>query len=84
MTSNDLLVLAGDAATALESIGFVACGRRIDGVTRVDFWGRDGACFRYALVGDESSVPEVVAACIAMAGEGALPARSARGPSLLS
>lgn len=82
MTSIDLLVLAGDAAAALEAHGFVACGRRTDGLTRVDFWGPRGQSFRYLMTGDESSVPEVVAACLAMLeGDEIPPARRTSLPS---
>lgn len=83
MTSIDILVLAGEAAAALEARGFVACGRRVGGQTRVDFWGKGGSSFRYDLAGDESTVPEIVAACLAMVDEGELPVR-VRGPSLPS
>ncbi len=84
MPSIDPLILAGDAAAALETHGFVACGRRVDGVTRVDFWGRRGASFQYALEGDEQSVTEVVAACLALAGEGGTPSRKPGGSTLPS
>ena len=83
MTSIDLLVLAGDAAAALETHGFVACGRRVEGQTRLDFWGKSGTSFHYDLAGDEISVPEIVAACLAMVDEGELPSRR-RPSSLLS
>jgi|GEM_PF-5505510 len=40
--THDLLEIACDAATILESYGFVACGRRVDSVTTVDCWLRAG------------------------------------------
>ena len=64
----DLLVIAGDASEVLERHGFVACGRREDGVARVDFWTRDGASHRFELKNENASVDEVVAACLAIAG----------------
>jgi hypothetical protein len=51
----DLLEIACDAATILEGYGFVACGRRVNGVTTVDCWLRaDGATHRYAFPLDAS------------------------------
>jgi hypothetical protein len=69
MSTTDLLVLAGDASEKLERHGLVACGRRQDGVARVDFWTRDGKVYRYELTGDAETmtVDEVVVACLAMA-----------------
>ncbi len=62
----DPLSLAGDASAILERYGFVACGRRVDGRTRVDFWTRDGIAYRHELTGDEQTVDEIVAACLAL------------------
>ncbi len=69
MVTTDLLVLAGDASEKLERHGLVACGRREDGVARVDFWTRDGKAYRYELTGNATTltVDEVVATCLAMA-----------------
>jgi hypothetical protein len=64
----DLLDIAADAATRLESHGLVACGRRVNGVTRVDFWTRDGRAYSYELAEPTSSVDDVVAGCLATAG----------------
>ncbi len=68
MSGNDLLVLAGEAAAVLETHGFVACGRRQDGVTTLDFWGRDGKRFRLKLTGREHSVDALVQVCLEVAG----------------
>ena len=69
MPTTDLLVLAGHASERLERHGLVACGRRQDGVARVDFWTRDGTVYRYELSGDAATmtVDAVVATCLAMA-----------------
>jgi len=71
MPSRDLLVLAGLVAEDLERHGLVACGRREDGVTRVDFWSREGRTYRHVLehdeTGAEAEVEDVVAVCLAMA-----------------
>jgi hypothetical protein len=64
----DLLVLAGNASELLEQHGLVACGRRENGATRVDFWTRNGHGYRYELKSPEISVEAVVAACLSMAG----------------
>jgi hypothetical protein len=67
--STDLLVIAGLASEILERHGFVACGRRENGVARVDFWTRDGGvAYRHELTGEDLSVDDVVAACLAAAG----------------
>lgn len=66
--ATDLLVLAGDASEILERHGFVACGRRENGVARVDFWTRDGKYYRHELNGAEHDVDAIVAACLAVAG----------------
>lgn len=63
----DPLVLAGEAAAILEQRGFVACGRREEGVTRVDFWSRDGEAYRYVLRATDSDAREVAAMCRAIA-----------------
>ena len=62
----DPLSLAGDASAILERYGFVACGRRVNGRTSVDFWTRDGIAYQHQLTGDEGTVDEVVAACLAL------------------
>lgn len=64
----DLLDIAADAAERLEGLGLVACGRRVNGVTRVDFWTRPGAAHTYVLADADASVDSVVAACLATAG----------------
>lgn len=51
----DALVLAGDVAAQLEEYGVVACGRRQDGETRIDFWNRSGKGFRCAVTGTEDA-----------------------------
>ena len=68
MPSRDLLVLAGMASETLERHGLVACGRRENGVTRVDFWTRSGRAYRHELEGEALTVEEVVATCLLMAG----------------
>lgn len=77
----DLLVLAGNASEILEGHGFIACGRREDGVARVDFWTRTGKGYRYELNGDDLTVDAIVAACLAIAEVRPAPARRS---SLLS
>lgn len=67
MPTRDLLVLAGLVSETLERHGLVACGRREDGVARVDFWTRDGHAYRHVLSDEEVTVEEVVAACLAKA-----------------
>lgn len=64
--SIDLLRLAGEASEVLERYGFVACGRRVDGQTRVDLWTPDGVAYQHVLTGTEVSVDEIVAACLAL------------------
>lgn len=81
--TTDLLVLAGDAAELLEQHGLVACGRRENGATRVDFWTRTGKTYRYDLTDEDETVEAVVVACLAMAGLGATVV-TRRGSSLLS
>lgn len=68
MPNADLLVVAGLAAEVLERHGLVACGRRENGVTHVDFWTPDGKVYRHTVEASASSVDEVVAACLALAG----------------
>ena len=67
MPNRDLLVLAGLVSEALELQGLVACGRREDGVARVDFWTRDGLAYRHVLTDEDAAVDDVVAACLAKA-----------------
>ena len=76
MPSRDLLVLAGLVSETLERHGLVACGRREDGVARVDFWTRDGLAYRHVLKDEEVTVEEVVATCLAKAKISASPVRS--------
>lgn len=64
--SIDLLRLAGDASSILERYGLVACARRVDGQTRVELWTREGAGYQHVLTGAETSVDEIVAACLAL------------------
>lgn len=64
----DLLLLAANASEILERHGLVACGRRQDGVTRVDFWTRDGGSYHHELKHDDLTVDEIVAACLEIAG----------------
>ncbi len=71
----DLLIIAGLASEVLERHGFIACGRREDGVARVDFWRRDGQGYRHELVGDDVTVEDVVATCLSIAGHTAPPRR---------
>jgi len=67
MTNRDLLVVAGQASEVLERHGLVACGRRQNGVARVDFWAHDGRAWQLE-VNDAQSTEDVVAACLALAG----------------
>ncbi len=67
MPNMDALVLAGDVAEMLEGYGVVSCGRREDGVARVDFWTRDGRVFHVPVSGEETPF-EVLHACLALAG----------------
>jgi hypothetical protein len=76
MSKPDLLVVAGDAAERLEHHGLVACGRRENGVTRVDFWARDGKAYRHELKEAEATVDEVVITCLRIAGLGPSASRS--------
>lgn len=69
MSKQDLLVVAGDAAEKLEQHGVVACGRRIDGVTRVDFWTNTGELHSYVLGETDTTVDGVVMSCLAMLDE---------------
>jgi hypothetical protein len=79
----DLLVLAGNASELLEQHGLIACGRRENGATRVDFWTRTGKTYRYDLTNENVTVAEIVATCLAMAGV-AEAATADRNSSLLS
>jgi hypothetical protein len=71
----DMLLIAGLASEILERHGFVACGRREDGVARVDFWRRDGMGYRHVLDAGDLTVDEVVTACLTIAGHPGLPPR---------
>ena len=68
MSKRDLLIVAGDAAERLERHGLVACGRRENGVTRVDFWARDGKAYRQELTDEDVTVDDVVVTCLHRAG----------------
>jgi hypothetical protein len=76
MTNRDLLIVAGDAAERLERHGLVACGRRENGVTRVDFWARDGKAYRHELNDEAVTVDDVVVTCLGIAGLGPSTSRS--------
>lgn len=78
MSNRDLLIVAGDASERLERHGLVACGRRENGVTRVDFWGRDGKPYRHELKDEAVTVEDVVATCLGLAGLGPSAARSSQ------
>lgn len=68
MATRDLLDIAADAAERLEREGgLVACGRRANGVTRVDFW-RAGQQHSLVLTEATTNVDEIVFACLAKAG----------------
>lgn len=71
----DALVLAGDVAARLEEYGVIACGRKQDGVTRVDFWNHAGKSFQCAIDGTED-VGTLLQACLHIAG-----IEAARAPS---
>lgn len=72
----DALVLAGDVAARLEQYGVVACGRKQDGVTRVDFWSHGGKGYQCRVTGAED-VETLVAACLQIAGIEAPPQKPA-------
>lgn len=80
--STDLLVIAGAASEILERHGFIACGRRENGVARVDFWTRDGVCYQHVLDKDDVTAEEVVAACLSIAGPAAPSASPLRSSPL--
>jgi hypothetical protein len=80
----DLLVLAGDASEHLEQRGLIACGRREQGRTRIEFSTRAGKGYRYDLTDDHATLEGVVAACLAIAGLPTEPAFPQRGSSLPS
>lgn len=63
----DPLVLAGDVAALLEEYGVVACGRKEDGLTRIDFWSHQGKSYRLAVDGSEPA-SSLLAACLQIAG----------------
>lgn len=68
MSTPDLLVVAGQVSEELEAHGLVACGRRENGVIRVDFWTDRGDYHRLELGGEVSTVREAVSTCLALAG----------------
>lgn len=69
MATRDLLDIAADAAERLEREGgLVACGRRVNGVTRVDFWTRGGVQHSLVLTEAMTNVDEIVLACMTKAG----------------
>lgn len=68
MPTLDLLDVAAEAAARLEQHDLVACGRRVDGVTRVDFWTRGGRSFSCVLDDATATVDEVVARCLIVVG----------------
>lgn len=68
MPNRDLLIVAGEISEVLEHYGLVACGRRQDGIARVDFWKDDGTAYRYVLEDAEVDIEDVVAMCLAKAG----------------
>ncbi len=76
MSNRDLLIVAGEASERLERHGLVACGRRENGVTRVDFWARDGKAYRHELKDEGVTVEAVVVTCLALAGVGSSTART--------
>lgn len=62
----DRLALASEAAFVLERMGFVACGRKKDGVVTVDVWmqKREGTAFiRYEVDRDDYTAETLAAAC---------------------
>jgi hypothetical protein len=68
LSNPDPLVVAGEASEHLERHGLVACGRRENGVTRVDFWTREGKAYRHELKDEAVTVDDVVATCLRLAG----------------
>ena len=66
----DLLDIAADAAERLERHGLVACGRRVNGVTRVDFWTRAGQAHSYVIDDGAVGLDDVVSKCLAIASAG--------------
>lgn len=63
----DRLVVASEAAFVLERMGFVACGRKKDGVVTVDVWWQktDGTQFiRYEVDRDDYTPETLAAACV--------------------
>ncbi len=62
----DRLVVASEAAFALERMGFVACGRKKDGVVTVDVWWhrpKGTAFIRYEVDNDDYTAETLAAAC---------------------
>ena len=81
MATRDLLDIAADAAERLErEAGLVACGRRVDGVTRVDFWTRNGSQLSLILTDTMTNVDEIVLACMTKASAGS---KKSAPPSIL-
>jgi len=68
MPSRDLLDVAADTATLLERHGLVACGRRVNGITRIDFWTHGGKAYSLVLEDLGANVDDIVARCLAAAG----------------
>jgi hypothetical protein len=68
MSARDLLFVAGLAAEALERHGVVACGRRENGATRIEFWTRNGKSYSHDLRDENATVDEIVAICLSLAG----------------
>jgi len=67
--ARDLLDVAADAAERLEREGLVACGRRVNGITRVDFWTRsDGKAYSLTVDDTMTDLDELVSLCLAKAG----------------
>jgi hypothetical protein len=62
----DRLVVASEAAFLLEKMGFVACGRKKDGIVTVDVWvpGKTGTqLVRYEVDHDQYTPQTLAAAC---------------------
>jgi hypothetical protein len=79
MRDVDRLLVASEAAFVLEKMGFVACGRKKDGVVSVDVWWQQpkGTSFiRYEVDRDDYTAETLAAACAATV---SLTERSAKG-----
>ncbi len=62
----DRLLVASEAAFVLERMGFVACGRKKDGVVTVDVWSqtpRGTELVRYEVDRDDYTPETLAAAC---------------------